>query len=163
MKFMKTALKLVSPPTPEEERRAVYNAEKAAQLRARRLKTPEKFRAYDRARYAAASPEKKRLELARVQAIYHAHPEKRKAHNIKRYGLTLEAFKILLEVQGDKCAICRKPFSSDRKTHVDHDHVSGRVRGLLCHGCNIGLGSFRDSPETLNLAADYLQKASSTP
>ena len=157
---MKTALQLVSPPTSEEERRAAYNAKKAAQLRARRAKTPEKFRAYDRARRAVAPPERRAAERERLRAAHQAHPERRKAYNIKRYGLTLEAFDVLWDVQSGCCAICQRPLSRDRKTHVDHDHTTGRVRGLLCHGCNIGLGSFCDSPNTLVAATEYLRKRS---
>jgi hypothetical protein len=51
------------------------------------------------------------------------------------------------------CEICGKESS---KLAVDHDHSSGEFRGLLCHGCNTGLGKFRDSPEMLQTAIDYL-------
>ena len=75
---------------------------------------------------------------------------------MRKYGLTPEAFAVLLEVQSGSCAICRAELLKGRGTHVDHDHVTGRVRGLLCNPCNLGLGVFRDSREYLAAAIDYL-------
>lgn len=58
------------------------------------------------------------------------------------------------EAQGFKCAIC-----GERETkHVDHCHDSGRLREILCVGCNLGLGGFRDNPEFLSKAIAYLRK-----
>jgi hypothetical protein len=77
------------------------------------------------------------------------------------YGLTPEAYFVLRMVQGNKCAICGKlPISTGnrQRLHVDHDHVTGRVRGLLCPDCNRGLGSFHDNPGFLTQAAAYLRR-----
>lgn len=60
-----------------------------------------------------------------------------------RYGLLDEDFKRLIKAQDGRCAICRKPLKEDtRKTefHVDHDHVTKAIRGLLCIACNTRLG-----------------------
>jgi hypothetical protein len=75
------------------------------------------------------------------------------------YGITAEQYAALLAEQDGKCAICRTDDwpSKDRAPHVDHDHVTGRVRGLLCGICNNGLGSFRDDPARLRAAAEYLE------
>jgi hypothetical protein len=76
-----------------------------------------------------------------------------------RYGLALDDFDALMAVQRGRCAICAQPFDHRPPAdgwHVDHDHATGRVRGLLCAKCNQGLGSFRDNPERLRAAADYL-------
>lgn len=92
-----------------------------------------------------------------------AHPDRTRELRIeakfRRYGLTLDQYHALLERQGEQCAICRcviKPVG--RETHIDHDHVSGTVRGLLCERCNVGLGSFKDRPGVLRAAAAYLER-----
>lgn len=88
------------------------------------------------------------------------HPERYKAHvrknNLRKYGLTPETFDAMLQEQGGKCLICRKELVEGRDLHVDHDHDTGAVRGLLCGLCNVGLGAFRDNPEFLRAAAAYI-------
>lgn len=72
-----------------------------------------------------------------------------------KYGITEIDYERLLVEQGGACAICRNP-STGRRLSVDHDHDTGRVRGLLCFTCNIGLGSFKDSILRLESAIEYL-------
>jgi hypothetical protein len=63
--------------------------------------------------------------------------------------------------QGSACAICKRTDTGVARTKmlsIDHNHVTGKVRGLLCNWCNQGLGHFRDSPELLIKAAEYLKK-----
>ena len=90
--------------------------------------------------------------------------EENQRSRLKRYGLTLESYTGLLESQGGVCAICGSPLKirntqTDRtlNTHIDHCHTTGKVRGLLCGGCNLGLGHFQDSPERLAAAIAYLK------
>ena len=83
--------------------------------------------------------------------------------DLKKYGITLEDQEQMLREQNNKCAICGKEiflFGSSKKltAHVDHDHKTGKVRGLLCDKCNRGLGFFRDNEEYLINAASYLKK-----
>lgn len=85
-----------------------------------------------------------------------ASVQSRKAR-LKRYGLTLEQFDQMLTEQHGRCLICRKTES----LVVDHCHTTGKVRGLLCNLCNTALGSFRDSPEILTSAIEYLTRSSS--
>lgn len=74
---------------------------------------------------------------------------------VRRYEITFTEYKDLLETQKGLCKICQS--SNNGKTlHIDHDHVTGKVRGLLCNQCNVGLGSFRDNPELLQGAIEYL-------
>lgn len=61
----------------------------------------------------------------------------------------------MLAEQDGRCKICGQL----KKLNVDHDHATGEVRGLLCHGCNVGIGFFRDSPELLRSAIDYLVRS----
>lgn len=72
-----------------------------------------------------------------------------------RYGITLEQLEQMREAQGHRCAICEKALSP--KAHTDHCHDSGKVRGVLCGGCNLGLG-FIEKPEYLAKAMAYLEK-----
>lgn len=74
-----------------------------------------------------------------------------------RYNLTIEQYAAMEAAQGGVCAICRQQSrGSDRRLHVDHDHATGRVRGLLCFSCNAGLGNFDDRREWLEAAIQYL-------
>ena len=87
----------------------------------------------------------------------------RKHQFAKMYGITLDDYAAMLKSQAGVCAICKcvevalgkggrvKPLA------VDHDHDTGKVRGLLCHSCNHGLGVMRDNPALLRAAADYLE------
>jgi hypothetical protein len=78
----------------------------------------------------------------------------RKYHLKRRYDLTPREFDALLAKQGFLCPICvRRP-----AVHVDHDHVTGRVRGILCEMCNGGLGQFRDNPQSIENAIEYLER-----
>jgi hypothetical protein len=87
------------------------------------------------------------------------NPDKRKAQRIKKFGLTLEQFNKMLESQNGKCAICGYSDLSDPNLFpvVDHCHDSGLVRGLLCSNCNLAIGQFKDDPELLRAAADYVE------
>ena len=76
-----------------------------------------------------------------------------------RYGITLEEYKILLKEQKSKCAICGSEETRRKGTEnlaVDHDHETGKIRGLLCHKCNRGIGFLQDSTEVLKKAIIYL-------
>lgn len=76
------------------------------------------------------------------------------------YGMAAGDFDRMLAEQGGGCAICRTrewPGHGNRP-HVDHDHATGAVRGILCGSCNQGLGRFNDDPTRLRAAADYLER-----
>ena len=77
----------------------------------------------------------------------------------KKYGMTYGQAKLRLDDQGGGCAICGTPLSYDAHyptPHIDHCHATGVVRGLLCSPCNQGLGYFKDDPDRLRDAAEYL-------
>ena len=75
-----------------------------------------------------------------------------------KYGITLTEKNKMQDEQGNKCKICYQDFSADVKPAVDHCHTSGKVRGLLCNNCNVGLGMFQDNPVALIKAAEYLKE-----
>lgn len=77
----------------------------------------------------------------------------------KRYGLLPEEVVALNSACGGICPICKELPA----THIDHDHTTGEVRGLLCNNCNSGLGMFRDSCESMERAVDYLKSRISSP
>ena len=94
------------------------------------------------------------------------HPERfreqvRKSWLKKKYGLTPERYDEILSAQGGVCAICSCAPSDPRgfNMHVDHDHATGLVRGILCGPCNAGLGSFRDDAVRLRRAIEYLARS----
>lgn len=87
--------------------------------------------------------------------------ETARAHHFKtQYGLTIGCVEQMKEQQGNRCAICTEPFT--QTPNVDHCHETGTVRGLLCWACNIGLGKFKDSVESLQRAIRYLGGVPST-
>jgi len=89
---------------------------------------------------------------------WHAKPQlDRQASRSYKYGITPEDFKQMFEAQQGKCAICNEEPKTKRGLHVDHDHETGKVRGLLCHGCNVALGSFKEDVTLLNKAIEYLR------
>ncbi len=76
----------------------------------------------------------------------------------KRFGLTPEQYQAMWQEQNGQCRICGSPLIPGKGGHaIDHCHNSGRVRGLLCNGCNSGLGYFRDDPERMLRAIAYLK------
>lgn len=87
--------------------------------------------------------------------------EKYRAKNLMAlYGITVAEYEALLEKQNGLCAICHKPPTGKHngaRLNVDHDHETGRIRGLLCYHCNNGLGRFSDDPVVLRRAADYVE------
>lgn len=118
------------------------------------LDTAEQRHAYQR-EWAANNSEK----LAIYKKSWaEANPDKvMNAKLIWNYGITLDEYKELLSSQGGKCAICQSaPLS--KNLCVDHNHDTGKVRGLLCDMCNKGLGHFKDNLELLSKAVKYITK-----
>jgi len=79
----------------------------------------------------------------------------------RNVGLDIKDYESMIIAQENKCAICKceetRVFKGKlMRLCIDHDHNTGRIRGLLCHNCNSGLGKFGDSPDLLTLAAIYL-------
>lgn len=134
----------------------------------RKEMTPEGLVAHRRQLAAAtqrrrrADPIKRAQDQAAVRRYHAAHPEKaayyRRRRTLQGYALTPAEFEEQRISQGFCCALCEVPERQSRygKLHVDHDHASGNVRGLLCDHCNIGLGHFRDDPAVLAKARNYL-------
>lgn len=84
----------------------------------------------------------------------------RKANYRKIHGISVERYDEMLVAQGGKCAICQStiPGNNVRNFAIDHCHTTGNKRGLLCRPCNTALGLFRDSPDTMERAAEYVRR-----
>lgn len=119
--------------------------------------TPERRRAYGR-----AYREKNRVQRREYARRYAAENKERfLGYRLKRhFGITVEDYRAMFEKQGGVCAICGAPPPNKRGFHVDHDHKTGKIRGLLCHHCNVGIGNLRDSIDMLRKALAYLEARS---
>lgn len=84
--------------------------------------------------------------------------QNRKSWLKKFYGMTLEEYDFMYESQNGRCAICKRPSTDFPKgLHVDHNHKTNKVRGLLCQPCNHAIGNFLDNIEILKSAIHYLE------
>jgi hypothetical protein len=89
---------------------------------------------------------------------YRARAKVRSAegHRRRKYGMTLEDYRRMVKEQDGRCAMCKRYFGEALR--VDHCHRTGRVRRLLCHGCNVGFGFFCEDANALRTAADYSEE-----
>lgn len=139
--------------------------------RCKESKSTEAFQR-DRSRKDGLRPACKACSARSYRAWRDADPERarmawRKASNkysrATKYGITREQLIAMYERQDHRCAICR--CSEEEVTgrnpgifHIDHDHSTGAVRGLLCARCNTGLGQFLDDLQLVEAAAEYLRE-----
>ena len=132
---------------------------RAAYQKAYYKKNKEAYKAWTKAyreknkEAIAASNKAYREKNKEAKAAY------QKAYTVlKRYGITLAEKNKMQDEQENKCKICHQDFLADVEPHVDHCHTSGKIRGLLCSRCNLGLGHFQDNPLALVKAAEYLKE-----
>lgn len=128
-----------------ERRRAWYAKNRAAEI--------ERVRAWQ-----SENPDKVKARMDAFRAAGKKKVSDRKSHLKRKYGLSLEQYDAMLAAQGGVCAICHQPRPEERTLHVDHDHATGAIRGLLCFTCNNALGDFRDSSELFHAASEYLDR-----
>jgi hypothetical protein len=100
---------------------------------------------------------KEHLHAYRKEYRKRRQVEERDAHLRRTFGFSIAGYAALLADQTGGCAICGRP-PGKSALHVDHDHETGAIRGLLCVGCNNALGQFKDNAELLQRAAAYLNK-----
>lgn len=125
---------------------------------------PKKRKEYQR--QYLARPEVKTKTRARnreYMRAWWAKEEHRTTANERRrrlkFGLSEIEYAALFAASGGVCAVCKQPprgKKNNSKLHIDHDHQTGKVRGLLCHHCNCALGNAFDNPDRLRALADYL-------
>lgn len=146
--------KRIENPTPEQlrirkiqERYHTKNPGKRAKFSARWQRNNPGKRKDDRKKWIENNPEQyaRMLKNSRLKSTF---------------GITLEQFDEMLRSQGYACAICGNGKAGGQGTfHVDHDHETKKVRGLLCNHCNTALGLFKDNLVILRSAMMYLKKA----
>lgn len=130
--------------------------------RQRKLNDPEKVR-----EIARKTTKKRRHERGQERLDWELRWRRSNKSALKnsylkhKYGITLQQYQEISKSQDDVCAICRQKNtrSVDSGLVVDHCHETEIVRGLLCHNCNVALGSFRDNESFLQSAIDYLRKS----
>jgi hypothetical protein len=98
---------------------------------------------------------------ARNKAYYHAHKKERAVkrwtyHVQSKYKLSKTDFETMFNNQNNVCAICKKANWNGKKPFIDHDHKSGKVRGILCHSCNIAMGLLKENPSIMREMINYL-------
>ena len=133
-------------------------------------KNPEKFKRTSeqqaevnrRRREKYAKDKEYRDSIKKTVADWHEkNPDARKRQRIKKYGLTLDQYRALLDRAGHRCQICGFSEKADRNMFpvIDHSHITGKVRGVLCMNCNMGIGKLRDSVDNLEAAIKYLRNS----
>ncbi len=113
-----------------------------------------------RRRELYAQDEQRRKDACRAANEYRLkHPEQRRNQELnKMYGITRLEYNAMIDLQGNRCAICGNELTVIRQIHVDHDHKTGKVRGILCGQCNMAIGKFHDNTNILQRAINYLLK-----
>lgn len=115
--------------------------------------TPERKKKYFKEWYS----ENKEASRLRTKKWHEDNPDYQREYDLQRkYGIGIKDYELLLEKQAGLCAICEKECPSGRRLAVDHDPETGKIRGLLCHKCNRGLGWFSHDQELLQKALEYI-------
>jgi len=145
------------------ERRSKDPAKQRRSLLEWRRNNPEKVKAYKRKwlarnadRVRAVAKKWRHLNPSKVKAWEERSKESKKIkRQMKTFGITREQRDAFFNENNGKCLICNLKMS----TCLDHDHSTGRVRGALCHACNLGIANLQENPTVLRNAAKYLEKA----
>lgn len=110
-------------------------------------------------RWQQANPDRVVAAQRRRRLDPEVRLRERAGHLKRKYGITIEQYDSMLESQGGGCFICGRPPREDISLHVDHDHSTGKVRGILCFCCNNALADFQDDPALLRKAACYVSNS----
>ena len=108
--------------------------------------------------WALANPDKIAERIVAARGSAQKRLSDRKSYLKRKYGMTIADYDRMHDEQGGVCAICSEPRPEERTLHVDHDHETGVIRGLLCFRCNNALGDFREEYDLFQRAADYLDR-----
>ena len=115
-----------------------------------------------RAKYKAKNPDAEKVRIAaKNKRFKNANPDYSRNKSLDKYGIDMDGFRELYNLQEGKCALCDEFHPLETKVfteilNVDHCHTTGKIRGLLCHRCNKALGLFKDNKHVLAKAICYL-------
>lgn len=123
-------------------------------------KSSLKYRLKNKEKLYAKAKEWRKNNPEKVKALkvrwYKNNKERYKHYELKKkFNISIDYYNLLLKKQNNVCAICGG--TDTKNLAVDHDHKTGKVRGLLCHRCNLGLGCFNDDIELIKLSIKYLR------
>ena len=90
---------------------------------------------------------------------YKDNPEKFLEYRVRKYGLTVDQYNDMLTEQNGCCMICKNSLDLGKGTHVDHCHTTLKVRGILCSGCNTGLGLLKEDVNIMQEMINYVSRA----
>ncbi len=108
--------------------------------------------------YRKSHPEKAPVLALRAKKWRQGHPQWQLRYNLRHhYKMLTGQYRQLLSEQHNRCKLCKVTFSETKRPCVDHNHTTGKIRGLLCSKCNRGLGCFNDNIETFEAAVEYLK------
>ena len=115
----------------------------------------------NKAKKDGLSTECKICSRAKANKYHHSNTAKvRESVRLRKYGVDPETYLRMMTDQNNSCAICYQPSVDSPKglLFVDHCHSSGKVRGLLCHHCNLVIGHAKDNTDVLTQSINYLRK-----
>lgn len=138
-------------------RRAAMSPSELKEFLAKMAQKHKAHYAAHRVELSASVREWNKKHPERVKAIREKGQERKLSKRLEdRYGLTLDQYAAIEEYQDWQCKICQREGEWHGKLVVDHDHATGKMRGLLCGACNAGLGCFSDDISLVLKAAQYL-------
>ena len=145
----------------QRRRRARIKAGLPAVRKQRDRKTDEEKRSSSRKAsqtWIKKHPDRYRDNYTRQNRNPLTKQRKKEYRLLKKYGLTQADWEDMFKKQGSCCAACQTNVpGSPLGWHVDHNHLTGKVRGILCHHCNTILGRVKDNPAPLYALAHYLE------
>lgn len=134
------------------------NADRLGEARAARPKKPRESIGLMDEGFGSGILSSRLASLARFIELNPDHRYGGPKKDFKKYGITERDWRGMVSAQEANCAICGTHFEYVGALAIDHCHKTGGVRGLLCRGCNTGLGMFKDDPELMRRAISYLER-----
>ncbi len=150
--------KPASPPNPPIEQKECSRCHQIKPLSDFAKRKGRKIGAVSRCKQCHRETDPKRNTYVKGRYPEKSLEYRRNKTLLRYYGISLADYDVMLASQGGTCKVCHGPSLGKGRYHVDHDHVTGKIRGLLCHKCNVALGMVHDNVEHLKALIAYLEK-----